>query len=171
MKYAKKLALFSLMLAITVFIPSVVPQHHVFGKMLLPMHLAVMIAAYITGGPLAMVIGAISPYIRHSIVGMPAMTLVIPMSVELAVYGLVAGVGYSHSSKRGKSIVKSLLVAMVTGRIVFAAVNYFVQASLGNTYTFGMMMTDTVGNAIPGIIIQLFVVTLIAYNLKKAGKI
>ena len=166
MKLTKRLLLTVLMLAITVLIPSILPYHHIFGKMLQPMHTPVLLSAYIVGGPLAMVIGAVAPLIRHAMVGMPAMSVAIPMCFELATYGIVTGIVYKLSSHRGRSIVKSLLAGMVAGRIVWGVVSNVI-----NNTTFGTIMSDVFVNAIPGIILQIFVVPLIIYGLKKIHKI
>ena len=167
MKMTKKLALFALMFLITLVIPSYIPQHHVFGKILLPMHLTVLLSAYIIGGPMAMVIGAAAPIARHYIVGFPAWEIAFPMCFELAVYGLVAGVLYSRSDRRGKDIVKSLLIAMLAGRIVWVVANII----MGHGYTFVMFVNDMIASALPGVILQLFVVSLVVYSLKKHNKI
>lgn len=163
MKTLKKLALFVVMFAVTLAIPTYIPQHNVLGKILLPMHLTVLLSSYIVGGPLAMIIGAATPVMRHFILGFPAWEVAFPMSFELAAYGLVAGVLYSRSNKRGKDIVKSLLLAMLAGRIVWVVANL----AMGNNYTLAMIVADTIGNAIPGIVLQLFVVSLVVYNMKK----
>ena len=163
MKIVKKLVLFWLMFSLTLAIPTYIPQHHMLGKILLPMHLTVLLSAYIVGGVQAMIIGATTPIIRHLVLGFPAWEVAFPMSFELAVYGLVAGVLYSRSNKRGKDIVKSLLLAMLAGRIVWVVANL----AMGNNYTLSMIVADTIVNAIPGIVIQLFVVSLVVYNMKK----
>ena len=163
MKIVKKLVLFWLMFSLTLAIPTYIPQHHMLGKILLPMHLTVLLSAYIVGGVQAMIIGATTPIIRHLVLGFPAWEVAFPMSFELAVYGLVAGVLYSRSNKRGKDIVKSLLLAMLAGRIVWVVANL----AMGNNYTLSMIVADTIVNAIPGIVLQLFVVSLVVYNMKK----
>ena len=166
MKLTKRLLLAVIMLAITVTIPSILPQHHIFGKMIQPMHIPVLLSAYIVGGPCAMVIGAVSPLLRHMWVGMPAMSIAVPMCFELATYGLVTAVVYKISSHRGRSVVKSLLVGMLSGRVVWGIVS-----AVMNHYTFGMVMTEGFINAIPGIIIQMFVVSLVIYGLKVIHKV
>ena len=50
MKIVKKLVLFWLMFSLTLAIPTYIPQHHMLGKILLPMHLTVLLSGYIVGG-------------------------------------------------------------------------------------------------------------------------
>lgn len=171
MKLIKKIIIAVVMLSITVAIPSLVPQHHVFGKMLLPMHFTVLLSAYIVGGPLAMVIGAMAPVMRHYFVGMPALSVAGPMCFELAVYGLVAGLLYTFSSHKGRSVVKSLLAAMLAGRIIWGIATYFEYSDMGVPFTFNMFITEAFVKAVPGVIIQLFAISLIVYYLKKYEKI
>ena len=167
MKIVKKLVLFWLMFSLTLAIPTYIPQHHMLGKILLPMHLTVLLSGYIVGGVQAMIIGATTPIIRHLVLGFPAWEVAFPMSFELAAYGIVAGVLYSRSDKRGKDIVKSLLIAMLAGRIVWVVANII----MGHGYTFVMFVNDMIASALPGVMIQLFVVSLVVYNLKKHNKI
>ncbi|MBR6519235.1 MAG: ECF transporter S component [Oscillospiraceae bacterium] len=167
MKLTKRLLLAVIMLVITVLIPFILPQNHLlFGKMLQPMHTPVLLSAYIAGAPLAAVIGAVAPVIRHIWVGMPTWEIAVPMCFELATYGLVTGIVYKISSHRGRSIVKSLLAGMIAGRIVWGVVNVVM-----NQYTFAMVMSEGFGNAFPGIVLQLFLVPLVIYGLKKIHKI
>ena len=166
MKLRTRLLLAVILLAITVTIPSILPQHHIFGKMIQPMHIPVYLSAYIVGGPLAMVIGAVSPLLRHAMVGMPAMAVAVPMCFEMATYGIVTWAVYRISHHRGRSIVKSLLAGMISGRIVWGVATYVMNKTPMTT-----ILVDGFVNAIPGIVLQMFIVCLIIYGLKKIHKI
>ena len=61
------------------------------GEMLLPMHLPVMLAGMLGGPVTGMVCGIASPLISFALTGMPKAALLPFMVVELAVYGLCAG--------------------------------------------------------------------------------
>ena len=167
MKSTKKLLTLMVLTVVEIYMPVIAGLAPNIGQMLQPMHIPVLLAAYFVGGPMAMILGAVSPVLNYSIWGMPGLPNVIPMSAELAVYGIVASVGYEHSKKRGKSILKSLLVAMLAGRIVWGAVTYFVQHSMGNQFTFEMFVKQGVANAIPGIILQIMIVSIGVYQMKK----
>ena len=165
MKITKKLVLAAILLSLAVSLPSLFPNSMTFGRMFQPMHTPVLLAGFIVGGPLAMVIGAAAPFLRHWAVGMPEMSVVLPMCFELATYGLVVGMVYKISSHRGRSIVKSLIAAMIAGRAIWGIANWSL-----NNYTFEMVMTEGFVNAFPGIVIQLFLIPLIIYGLKKTHK-
>ena len=167
MKTTKKMTLSALMLALALVLPFLTAQIQSIGKMLLPMHLPVLLAAYVVGGPWAMLVGAVAPLLRHLIWGMPPLVNAIGMTAELAAYGLVAGVVYHKSGKTNKDVFVSVIIAMVAGRIVWGIVNFAVQSALGNPFTLKMFMAAALFNAIPGIILQLVAIPLLVAALKK----
>ena len=166
MKIAKRILLAVILLSFAVSLSSLLPLKQEFAVMFSPMHTPVLLAGFIVGGPMAMVIGAAAPILRHLAVGLPTMETAIPMCFELATYGLVTGLVYKVSQHRGRSIVKSLLAGMLAGRVVWGIVNVVM-----HNYTFNMIMAEAFGNAFPGIVLQMFLVPLIIYGLKKIHKI
>lgn len=87
------------------------------GEMLLPMHLPVMVAG-MTGGPVVgLLCGVASPLISFALTGMPMPAMLPFMMVELAAYGLCAGL---LRRCQLPAFVKVLLVQMV-GRLTRAA--------------------------------------------------
>ena len=88
------------------------------GEMLLPMHLPVMLAGLLAGPVAGLTVGAISPFISFSLTAMPGVAMVPFMMVELAVYGLCAGLLRGH---RMPTVAK-VLIAQVAGRAVRALV-------------------------------------------------
>ena len=61
------------------------------GEMLLPMHLPVMLAGMLGGPVTGLVCGVASPLVSFALTGMPLPNMLPFMVVELAVYGLSAG--------------------------------------------------------------------------------
>ena len=61
------------------------------GEMLLPMHLPVMLAGMLGGPVTGLVCGVLSPLVSFALTGMPLPNMLPFMVVELAVYGLCAG--------------------------------------------------------------------------------
>ena len=86
------------------------------GEMLLPMHLPVMLAGMLGGPVTGLVCGAVSPLISFALTAMPKMAMLPFMTVELAVYGLCAGLLSRHSMPT----VCKVLVAQVAGRALRA---------------------------------------------------
>ena len=88
------------------------------GEMLLPMHLPVMVAALLAGPVAGVSVGCLSPLISFSLTAMPGAALLPFMMVELAVYGLCAGLLRNHKMPT----VCKVLIAQVVGRAVRALV-------------------------------------------------
>ena len=64
------------------------------------------------------------------------------------------------------AMIVAVLAGMLAGRVVWGIVNVVM-----HNYTFGMIMAEGFGNAFPGIVLQMFLVPLIIYGLKKIHKI
>ena len=88
------------------------------GEMLLPMHLPVMLAGMLGGPVTGLVCGVASPLISFALTAMPKMAMLPFMTVELAVYGLAAGL---LRNTRLPSLAQVMLV-QVAGRAVRALV-------------------------------------------------
>ena len=172
MNSTKKLVTSSLLLAVALLLPFVTGQIPEIGNMLLPMHLPVLLAGFIVGGPSAMAIGAIAPLLRSVLWGMPVLfPKAISMAFELATYGLVSGIVYSNSKKDGKSVFIALITAMIAGRVVWGIVSMMLFGVMGKGFTMALFMTEAFVNAVPGIAIQLVVIPVIVSALKKSKSI
>ena len=170
MSSTKKLVVSALMLSMALVLPFFTGQIPEIGNMLLPMHLPVLLAGFIVGGPSAMMVGAIAPILRSVIWGMPPMfPKAIGMAFELAAYGFVSGMIYSKSKKDTKSIFISLIVAMIAGRVVWGVVTLALYGIMGNVFTVALFITEAFVNAIPGIILQLVLIPLLVSALKKTN--
>ncbi|MBQ8791316.1 MAG: ECF transporter S component [Ruminiclostridium sp.] len=97
------------------------------GAMLLPMHIPVLLAGFLGGAVVGTTAGVISPLISFAISGMPSAALLPFMVIELAVYGLVAGV----LSKKNMNAVLKTAIVLLSGRIARAL------AVLTSIYAFG----------------------------------
>lgn len=108
------------------------------------------------------------PLLRSSLFGMPVMfPNAVAMAFELATYGFVAGILYEKLYWHCiKALYKSLIAAMIAGRIVWGIVMVFI---LGlNSFGIKMFFTHAFINAIPGIILQLVIIPVIMVALNKA---
>ncbi|MBR6518762.1 MAG: ECF transporter S component [Oscillospiraceae bacterium] len=172
MNSTKKLVTSSLLLAVALLLPFVTGQIPEIGNMLLPMHLPVLLAGFIVGGPSAMAIGAIAPLLRSVLWGMPVLfPKAISMAFELAAYGLVSGIVYSNSKKDGKSVFISLITAMIAGRVVWGIVSMILFGVMGKGFTMALFMTEAFVNAVPGIAVQFIAIPMIVSALKRSNSI
>ena len=168
MTKTKKLTISAVLLALALILPFFTSQLKALGQMLLPMHLPVLLAGYIVGGPWAAFIGALAPLIRHFLWGMPPLNAAVSMTFELATYGFVSGYIYGKSKKKNRDIFISLVAAMIAGRAVWGIVSFIVNRALGNPFTLKIFMAGAFINALPGIILQLIAVPVIVTALKKS---
>lgn len=169
MNSTKKLVISALLLALALVLPFLTGQIPEVGNMLLPMHLPVLLAGFVVGGPSAMAVGAVAPLLRSIIWGMPPLfPKAIGMAFELAAYGLVSGTVYSMSRKDSKSVFAALIAAMIAGRIVWGVVTFALYGIMGNTFTIAIFMAEAFFNAVPGIIVQLILIPALVAALKKA---
>ena len=168
-----QLVLGALFLALALVLPFLTGQIPEIGSMLCPMHLPVLLAGFVCGGPVAAVIGFAAPLLRFLMFGMPPIYPVgISMAFELLTYGLVSGVMYKYvcTKKSIACVYASLLVAMVTGRVVWGIAR-LVLAGIGGqagSFTFAAFISGAVTTALPGIIVQLVLIPVIVLALKKA---
>ena len=151
------------------FLTGQIPE---IGAMLCPMHLPVLLAGFVCGGPIAAVIGFAAPLLRFLMFGMPPIYPVgLAMAFELLTYGLVSGVLYRRVFKKRNmaSVYASLFGAMVAGRVVWGVVRLML-AGLGGTaggFTFAAFISGAVTSAVPGILVQLVLIPVIVTALKK----
>ena len=91
-------------------LPLFTSQIKEIGDTLLPMHIPVMLCGLICGANYGLIIGLILPFLCSIVFTMPPIyPNAVWMALELAIYGLVIGLIYSHlKSKSIKSVYKSI---------------------------------------------------------------
>lgn len=141
------------------------------GSVLLPMHISVLLCGFFMGPWWGIIVGGVTPAISSLLTGMPPMQRLPFMVIELAVYGLIAGLSY-RILKIGKPLVRiyfSLVIAMVAGRGVYA-ISLFVATKLLHLEMLGPIAAiNATIQGIPGILIQLILIPPIVYQGRKSG--
>ncbi len=170
MKNTKNIVLSAMMLATGLVLPFITGQIKEIGNMLLPMHIPVILCGLICGWQYGLIIGFMLPIMRSILFFAPVMyPSAISMAFELATYGFVTGYLYSRSPWHCiKALYKSMLVAMLSGRVVWGIVQTLLLFMGNSVFTFRMFITSSVLNAIPGIILQLILIPAIMVALKRA---
>lgn len=167
--YTKQLTLSALFVALGIVLPFVTGQIPQIGNMLLPMHIPAFLCGFVCGGPYGLMVGLITPLLRSILFGRPMMVpTAVGMAIELSTYGLVTGLVYSKCKQKKFGIYLSLLTAMITGRIVWGIASFFIYRILGNPFTWGYFAAETFFKAIPGIVLQLVLIPLFVYALRRA---
>lgn len=167
----KSMILAAMFMAIGLVLPFLTGQIREIGNMLLPMHIPVLLCGLICGWQYGAIIGFILPPLRFMLFGMPPLFPIgIAMTFELAVYSLVIGFMYSRSRwKCVFSLYRSLVVAMICGRIAWGVARVLLTGVAGEAFTWQMFMAGAVLNAIPGIVLQLLIIPAIMVALNKTG--
>ncbi len=92
------------------------------------------------------------------------------MAFEPATFGLVIGLLYSRSKwKCIIALYRSMILSMLSGRIVWGMVQMVLLGIKGNAFTWQMFLAGAFINAIPGIILQLILIPAIMIALNRTG--
>lgn len=171
MSPARRLILAAMFLALCLTLPFLTGQIPQIGSMLLPMHLPVLICGLICGWQYGAAVGFVAPLLRFALFGAPPIFPTgVAMAFELAAYGALAGFLYSRS--RYQCIIalyRSLLLAMLGGRIVWGTVRVLLTGAAGEAFTWQMFMSGAFFTAIPGIILQLVFIPVLMLALDRTG--
>lgn len=167
-KTSKNLILSALFLALAYILPNFTGNIPQIGSMLLPMHLPVLLAGYVCGGPWGALVGAVAPLMRSVLTGMPPMFIAISMAFEMATYGLLTGVLYKRLPKTLWGIYTSLVVSMVAGRVVWGIAQVVISMARATSFTFSAFIAGSITGAIPGIILQLVLIPILVASLQRA---
>lgn len=164
----KRMVYGGVLVALGVILPQL---FHIFGpqagQVFLPMHIPVLLAGILVGPYWGLAVALIAPILSSVITGMPAVPMLYFMLFELVTYAVVAGI----LSDKKANIYLNLAVTLICGRIanglaMVIAVNVFkLSFPFANTAAF----FGGVAKGLPGIVIQLVLIPLIVYALKKGG--
>lgn len=158
----KKLLLASVFLALGAVLPLFTLQIKEIGDSLLPMHLPVMLCGLICGAKYGCAIGLILPFFRAVTFGMPPLfPNAVWMALELATYGLVIGLLYARKPHSTVRLYACLIVAMLSGRIVWGISKALLLGLKGSTFTFGAFITGGFADAALGIVLQLVLIPIV----------
>ena len=163
----KKVALAVGFVVATIVLPQIFHSFGMAGTVFLPMHIPVLFVGFLFGPLYGAIVGAVSPMISTYLTGMPAEFPVMPIMVcELATYGLVAGL----LSKTKLPKIVSLVITMLAGRVSYAVAYCIMKFVLFPTVTEKISPVNAFITGIPGMLIQLVLVTGVLMYIKKRGK-
>ena len=165
------LILAAMFLAVGIILPFFTGQIPQIGSMLLPMHLPALLCGLICGWQYGLSVGFILPLLRYALFGMPPIFPTgIAMAFELAAYGAIAGFLYNHSRWQCLvSLYRSLIIAMIGGRIVWGLVQAVIMGISGDVFTWQLFIAGAFLNAILGIVLQLVFIPAIMIALDRTG--
>lgn len=131
------------------------------GATFLPMHICVLIAALTLGTISSSIVAGSSIIFSYLLTGMPSLARLPYMLIELLIYAILLSV----FNKKFNSYV-SLIATIVLGRVLYAGVLFTAVNVLGFS-SYGISVMESVKMGIPGIIIQLLFVPVIAKFIKQ----
>jgi len=143
---------------LSVLTPWAFHQFHLAGATYLPMHFFIFAAALAAGWQAGAIVGLLTPFASYAVSGMPALTILPQVAVEVTAYGIIAGL---LRQKFHLNVIWSLLGAMVAGRLALLVAVVIVQVVTGSVYSpLGPSATpfnavwNTIAQSWPGILAQ-----------------
>lgn len=171
-QHIQNLALAAMFMALGIVLPFFTGQIPQIGGMLLPMHLPVLLCGLICGWQYGGLVGFVLPLLRMTMFGMPPLLTAVAMAFEMAAYGGIVGFLYNRSKWQCVvALYRSLITAMVAGRIVWGAVRVVMTGVAGQAFTWQIFMAGAFLNAIPGIILQLVFIPVLMVALDRTGMV
>jgi riboflavin transporter FmnP len=135
------------------------------------MHIPVLLAGFLAGPASGIVVGLLAPGLSHLLTGMPPTYAVAPMTMELAMYGLMAGITYQRLRI---NIYLSLIVSMLVGRLLFGLGLFVLGMLMQLPYSAAAYFSGGLAlvTGLPGIALQLVLIPIIvaAVNRKRGGR-
>ena len=166
MKAVNKIILSGLFLALAVMIPQFLHPFGLAGNVFLPMHIPIILCGMICGYKWGGITGLLAPLISSVTFSMPVLyPMAVCMMLELAAYGVVSGILIKKTN-----VFVSLVSAMLAGRVVLGIAQAILFGISGNPLKLNAFLTGAFVTAIPGIVIQLFLVPAIIIAVKQYYK-
>ncbi len=157
----------AIILGIAIALPGLFHGTGLPGNIFLPMHLPIFIGGMLLGPLYGLLLGLLAPIINFFIFTMPPIPILYVMVFELMAYGFISGLVYKKTNK----LFLSLIISMVIGRIVAALVVLALTKILtGFDANPLIWFKGSFVTALPGIILQLFLVPIIVSRSKKVYK-
>jgi niacin transporter len=160
---ARFVSLAGLLLATGVILPFIFHQFGIAGRIFLPMHIPVFLAGLLLGPGAGLLVGVLCPGLSAVLTGMPPAALAIPMTPELAAYGLFSGLLFRGTRT---SLYISLLGAMIIGRIVWILMAVLIAPLLGFQGRTLTIVLAALAVGWPGIIVQLLLIPPIVLKIR-----
>lgn len=158
----------AMFLALALVLPFLTGQLQQLGNALCPMHIPVILCGFFCGPWYGLVVGFVAPLLRFVLFGMPPLVPIgIPMSFELAAYGMVVGILYRVLPKKKAYIYVALIGAMIAGRVIWGIVKVIMYGLGQSEFGWEAFLAGAFLNAIPGIIIQIVLIPILVMVLKK----
>lgn len=168
LSHVKKAIITAACIALCVVLPMAFHAIPNAGSVISPMHIPVLLCGLICGWSFGLLCGLAGPALSSLLTQMPQMAYLPSMLVELAAYGLIAGVMMQlvRTKKIYADLYISLIVALLAGRMIAGISKALLFAS--GSYSVAAWATSYFVTAWPGILLQLALLPTIVFALEKA---
>lgn len=167
-----KFAITAICITIALVLPLFTAQVRELGNALCLIHIPIILCGFICSWQYGLIAGLATPFIRFAIFGMPQLIPNgISMALEMGIYGCICGLCYKLFPKKIGYIYLSLIISMISGRIVWGIARYIFAGVQGTKFPIELFISSGFIVAIPGIIIQLVAIPIIVFALRKADLI
>lgn len=169
--HALKITYSALCLALCMVLPYITGNIPEIGNALCPMHIPVLLCGFLCGPFYGGIVGFVSPFFRSLLTGgyPPIYPTAIAMSFELLTYGIMTGILYKKLPKKNVYVYVVLMISMLLGRTVWGIVRFILSSVSTDVFTFEMFIMGAFANSVLGIILQIIIVPIIVFSIKKAG--
>jgi len=144
---------------------------HLFGgtgQIFLPMHIPVILTGITLGPVFGLVTGIVSPVISTTLTGMPIVFPVMPIMIcQLGMLGFVSGILNKYTKINS---ILLILLTQISGFIGYAFGYQIIQMFFLNEIQSNLSVLNAYIIGLPGVLMQLVLVTLIIEMSKRKAK-
>lgn len=160
----RHLAYCALFIAAGIILPLFFHFVSLTGQIFLPMHIPVLLGGLLLGKKDGFAVGLVTPLLSALLTGMPPLSVLPLMAVELALYGFFSGLLFKDAKLSCRT---SLFGAMLLGRVGEAVILFAFGSLLGIQLAPFAYLLGTVSKGLIGIVIQLLLIPVLVRPLKK----
>ncbi|AWI05913.1 ECF transporter S component [Clostridium drakei] len=158
----------ALLIALGLILPVLFHGVRDAGSIFLPMHIPILIGAFVLEPYYALCVGVLTPLLSHVFTGVPPFPFVYIMIFELASYGLFISIFYN---KFKMSVYSSLISGMILGRLVNIIGTFvLLHIIMSKPFKLSVVASGLFIKGLPGIVIQIILIPIIVYALQKSLK-
>lgn len=162
------LVLSSLMIALGIVLPFLTGSNPQLGSIFLLMHIPALLTGLILGPRYGLLVGLITPVLRSLLVSAPPLyPIALTMTFELGAYGFFIGFAKKYLPKKDLYFVLSLVISMILGRAVWGLAAAVFYPLAGFNFSLSIFVKAAFITGLPGIGIQLIVIPVLYFSLKK----
>lgn len=136
------------------------------GETFLPMHLPIIFAGLMAGPYAGVIAGAAGPLVSYALTGMPGAAMLPFMMIELAVYGLAAGLLRNVKMP----VLAKVVIVQFAGRAVRALAILAAVYGLGSEAVQPAVILNSVAAGLPGLVLQWCLLPLLVFWVEKRSR-